>query len=96
MLETWNDISKQFATYERELDRIIQVVGGRPHTKRLARSALDLVTQTLTLTLTHPGPNLDQVRKLISVSHFLWPIHLRLIHKTAATRASVAREDGAC
>ena len=94
MLETWNDISKQFATYERELDRIIQVVGGRPHTKRLARSALDLVTQTLTLT--HPGPNLDQVRKLISVSHFLWPIHLRLIHKIAATRASVAREDGAC
>jgi len=94
VLETWNDISKQFATYERELDRIIQVVGGRPHTKRLARSALGLVTQTPTLT--HPGPNLDQVRKLISVSHFLWPIHLRLIHKTAATRASMAREDGAC
>ena len=55
MLETWNDISTQFATYERELDRIIQVIGGRPKTKRLARFALGLVTQALTLT--DPGPN---------------------------------------
>ena len=38
VLETWNDISQQFATYELELDRITQLVGGiRNKTRRLAR-----------------------------------------------------------
>ena len=37
VLESWNDISKQFTTYELELDRITQLVGGRDKTKRLAR-----------------------------------------------------------
>tara|TARA_B100000795_G_scaffold169639_1_gene127870 strand:+ start:1606 stop:1767 length:162 start_codon:yes stop_codon:yes gene_type:complete len=37
VLETWNDISTQFATYELELDRITQLVGGRDKTRRLVR-----------------------------------------------------------
>tara|TARA_B100000795_G_scaffold169639_1_gene127871 strand:+ start:1834 stop:1944 length:111 start_codon:yes stop_codon:yes gene_type:complete len=35
------------------------------------------------------------VRSLITVAHFLWPIHIRLIHMTAKTRLRMAREDGA-
>ena len=38
VLETWNDISQQFATYELELDRITRLATKKD--KRLARSLI--------------------------------------------------------
>lgn len=71
VLETWNDISTQFATYEIVLERITRLVASRSVTRRLTQ-------------------------KMITVAHFLWPIHIRFIHMTAKTRLSMVKETAAC
>ena len=70
VLETWNDISTHFATYELELDRITRLV---------PKIALREGSRRL-------------VRRLMTVAHFLWPIHIRLIHMTAETRLSMVKD----